>query len=118
MSLTSGQKKIAVGSFLGWSLDGYDIVLMLLVIPSISQLFFPSSNPAFSIIATFASYTVTLIMRPLGSVIFGIYGDKFGRKKSMIITILGFSIATFSVGLLPTYAMFGVLAPEIGRAHV
>lgn len=113
MSLTSGQKKIAVGSFLGWSLDGYDIVLMLLVIPSISQLFFPSSNPAFSIIATFASYTVTLIMRPLGSVIFGIYGDKFGRKKSMIITILGFSIATFSVGLLPTYAMFGVLAPVL-----
>jgi MFS family permease len=111
MSLTNQQKKIAVGSFLGWSLDGYDIVLMLLVIPSISQLFFPSENPAFSIIATFASYTVTLIMRPLGSVIFGIYGDKFGRKKSMIITILGFSFATFAVGLLPTYVMVGVLAP-------
>lgn len=113
MSLTTQQKKIAVGSFLGWSLDGYDIVLMLLVIPSISQLFFPSENPAFSIIATFASYTVTLIMRPLGSVIFGIYGDKFGRKKSMIITILGFSVATFAVGLLPTYAMIGILAPVL-----
>lgn len=111
MSLTVAQKKIAVGSFLGWSLDGYDIVLMLLVIPSISQLFFPSQDPVFSILATFASYTVTLIMRPLGSVIFGIYGDKFGRKKSMIITILGFSVATFAVGLLPTYAVVGVLAP-------
>ena len=111
MSLTIAQKKIAVGSFLGWSLDGYDIVLMLLVVPSISQLFFPSKDPVFSILATFASYTVTLIMRPLGSVIFGIYGDKFGRKKSMIITILGFSVATFAVGLLPTYAVVGVLAP-------
>ena len=111
MSLTVAQKKIAIGSFLGWSLDGYDIVLMLLVIPSISQLFFPSQDPVFSILATFASYTVTLIMRPLGSVIFGIYGDKFGRKKAMIITILGFSIATFAVGLLPTYAVVGVLAP-------
>lgn len=111
MSLTIAQKKIAIGSFLGWSLDGYDIVLMLLVVPIISQLFFPSNNPIFSMIATFASYTVTLIMRPLGSVIFGIYGDKFGRKKSMIITILGFSIATFSVGLLPTYTTVGVLAP-------
>jgi MHS family proline/betaine transporter-like MFS transporter len=111
LSLTVAQKKIAIGSFLGWSLDGYDIVLMLLVIPSISQLFFPSQDPVFSILATFASYTVTLIMRPLGSVIFGIYGDKFGRKKSMIITILGFSVATFAVGLLPTYAMVGVLAP-------
>jgi len=111
LSLTTSQKKIAIGSFLGWSLDGYDIVLMLLVIPSISQLFFPSKDPVFSILATFASYTVTLIMRPLGSVIFGIYGDKFGRKKSMIITILGFSVATFAVGLLPTYAVVGVFAP-------
>jgi MFS family permease len=111
LSLTVAQKKIAIGSFLGWSLDGYDIVLMLLVIPSISQLFFPSQDPVFSILATFASYTVTLIMRPLGSVIFGIYGDKFGRKKSMIITILGFSVATFAVGLLPTYAVVGVFAP-------
>ncbi|HEY8109923.1 MAG TPA: MFS transporter [Candidatus Nitrosotenuis sp.] len=111
MSLTTAQKKIAVGSFLGWSLDGYDIVLMLLVIPSISQLFFPSDNPVFSIMATFASYTITLIMRPLGSVIFGIYGDKFGRKRSMMITILGFSIATFTIGLLPTYATIGIMAP-------
>jgi len=113
LSLTVAQKKIAIGSFLGWSLDGYDIVLMLLVIPSISQLFFPSQDPVFSILATFASYTVTLIMRPLGSAIFGIYGDKFGRKKSMIITILGFSVATFAVGLLPTYTVVGVLAPVL-----
>ncbi|MDC8437831.1 MAG: MFS transporter, partial [Candidatus Nitrosotenuis sp.] len=111
MSLTSGQKKIVIGSFLGWSLDGYDIVLMLLVVPSISQMFFPSENPVFSILATFASYIVTLIMRPLGSVIFGIYGDKFGRKKAMMITIFGVSVATFSVGLLPTYTAVGVLAP-------
>ena len=83
--LTLAQKKIVIGSFLGWSLDGYDIVLMLLVVPSISQLFFPSENQLFSILATFATYTVTLIMRPLGGAIFGIYGDKFGRKKSMVI---------------------------------
>jgi MFS family permease len=50
-------------------------------------------------------------MRPLGSAIFGIYGDKFGRRKAMIITILGFSIATFSVGLLPTYVTVGIMAP-------
>ena len=109
--LTLAQKKIVVGSFLGWSLDGYDIVLMLLVVPSISQLFFPSENPIFSILATFATYTVTLIMRPLGGVIFGIYGDKFGRKKAMVITIMGFSIATFSIGLLPTYLTVGIFAP-------
>src|SRR3989304_3721531 len=109
--LTLAQKKTVLGSFLGWSLDGYDIVLMLLVVPSISQLFFPSENQLFSILATFATYTVTLIMRPLGGAIFGLYGDKFGRKKSMVITIMGFSIATFSVGLLPTYVTVGIIAP-------
>ena len=112
-TLTRSQKAIAVGSFLGWSLDGYDIVLMLLVIPSVSQLFFPSADPIFSLLAAFASYTATLIMRPLGAAIFGIYGDKFGRKKSMIITILGFSIATFATGLLPTYGMVGIFAPAL-----
>ena len=112
-TLTKGQKAVAIGSFLGWSLDGYDIVLMLLVIPSVSQLFFPSEDPIFSLLAAFASYTATLIMRPLGAAIFGIYGDKFGRKKAMIITILGFSIATFVTGLLPTYIMVGVFAPVL-----
>lgn len=112
-TLTKGQRAVVVGSFLGWSLDGYDIVLMLLVIPSVSQLFFPSENPIFSLLAAFASYTATLIMRPLGAAIFGIYGDKFGRKKAMIITILGFSIATFVTGLLPTYMIVGVFAPVL-----
>ncbi|MGQ0377258.1 MAG: MFS transporter [Nitrososphaerota archaeon] len=110
-ALTSAQKKIVAGSFLGWSLDGYDIVLMVLVVPSISQLFFPSENPVISILATFATYTVTLVMRPLGAAVFGIYGDKFGRKKAMIITIMGFSVTTFSIGLLPTYSLAGVIAP-------
>jgi len=110
-TLTKGQRTIVTGSFLGWSLDGYDIVLMLLVISSVSPIFFPSEDPIISLLGTYASYSVTLIMRPLGAAIFGIYGDKFGRKKSMIITILGFSIATFVTGLLPTYAMVGVLAP-------
>lgn len=84
---------------------------MLLVISSISQVFFPSEDPILSLLGTYASYSVSLIMRPVEAAIFGIYGDKFGRKKSMIITILGFSIATFVTGLLPTYAMVGVLAP-------
>jgi len=110
-TLTKGQRTIVTGSFLGWSLDGYDIVLMLLVISSVSPIFFPSEDPIISLLGTYASYSITLIMRPLGAAIFGIYGDKFGRKKSMIITILGFSIATFVTGLLPTYAMVGGLAP-------
>ena len=110
-SLTRQQKSIVFGSWLGWSLDGYDLVLMLLVIPLISILFFPAEDPTFSLLATFAAYIITLIMRPFGGAFFGNFGDKYGRKKAMIITIMGFSVATFATGLLPTWHMAGFMAP-------
>jgi len=110
-SLTRQQKSIVFGSWLGWSLDGYDLVLMLLVIPLISTLFFPAEDPTFSLLATFAAYIITLIMRPFGGGFFGNFGDKYGRKKAMIITIIGFSAATFATGLLPTWQMVGIMAP-------
>ena len=70
-TLTKEQKSIVFGSWLGWSLDGYDLVLMLLVIPLISMLFFPAEDPTFSLLATFAAYIITLIMRPFGGAFFG-----------------------------------------------
>ena len=112
-SLTKQQKSIVFGSWLGWSLDGYDLVLMLLVIPLISTLFFPAEDPTFSLLATFAAYIITLIMRPFGGAFFGNFGDKHGRKKAMIITIMGFSAATFATGLLPTWQMVGFFAPVL-----
>jgi len=84
---------------------------MLLVIPLISVLFFPAEDPTFSLLATFAAYIITLIMRPFGGAFFGNFGDKHGRKKAMIITIMGFSGATFATGLLPTWQMIGFMAP-------
>lgn len=113
LRLSKQQKAVVFGSWLGWSLDGYDLVLMLLVMPSVSQLFFPSEDPSLSLLATFATYVVTLIMRPVGGAFFGSFGDRHGRKKAMIITIMGFSIATFATGLLPTYQMAGLLAPAL-----
>ena len=109
--LTKQQKTVVFGSWLGWSLDGYDLVLMLLVIPLISKLFFPLADPTFALLATFAAYIVTLIMRPFGGAFFGNFGDKHGRKKTMMITIIGFSAATFATGLLPTWQMVGIFAP-------
>ena len=113
LSLSRQQKAVVFGSWLGWSLDGYDLVLMLLVIPSISQLFFPSGDPTLSLLAAFATYIITLIMRPFGGAFFGNFGDKHGRKKAMIITIIGFSIVTFATGLLPTWQTVGFLAPVL-----
>lgn len=105
------QRIVLLGSWLGWSLDGYDLVLMLFVIPSISQLFFPSENPTLSLVATFSAYIVALLVRPLGGAFFGNFADKKGRKKTMMITIWGFAFATFAMGLLPTWQMVGIFAP-------
>jgi MHS family proline/betaine transporter-like MFS transporter len=104
-------KMIILGSWLGWALDGYDLVLMLFVISSVSQLFFPTEDQKLSLLAIFATYAITLVVRPLGGALFGIFGDKFGRRMAMIITIIGFSIATFVTGLLPTWQAVGILAP-------
>jgi MFS family permease len=111
LGLSKQQKSIVFGSWLGWSLDGYDLVLMLLVIPLISSLFFQVGNSTLALLSTFAAYIVTLIMRPIGGAFFGNFGDKHGRKKTMVITILGFSIATFATGLLPTWNQVGMMAP-------
>ncbi|NDB31962.1 MAG: MFS transporter [Nitrososphaeria archaeon] len=111
LGLNKQQKSIVFGSWLGWSLDGYDLVMMLLVIPLISSLFFQVGNPTLALLSTFGAYIVTLVMRPIGGAFFGNLGDKHGRKKTMVITILGFSIATFATGLLPTWNQVGVMAP-------
>jgi MFS transporter, MHS family, proline/betaine transporter len=110
-ALSTQQKAVVFGSWFGWALDGYDLVLMLFVISSVNQLFFPSNNPTISLLATFATYVVALVMRPVGGAIFGNFGDKHGRKKAMIITIMGFSTVTFLTGLLPTWEMAGIIAP-------
>lgn len=104
-------KAVVLGSWFGWALDGYDLVLMLFVISSVSQLFFPSGDSRLSLLATFATYAATLVVRPLGGAVFGIFGDKVGRKRSMIITITGFSVATFATGLLPTWQAIGIASP-------
>ncbi|ALI37028.1 Proline/betaine transporter [Candidatus Nitrosocosmicus oleophilus] len=108
--LSKEQQTIVFASWFGWALDGYDLVLMLFVISSVNQLFF-SDNSAMSLLATFATYIIALVMRPIGGALFGNFGDKYGRKKTMMVTIVGFSIVTFATGLLPTWQTVGIVAP-------
>src|SRR6266540_7197516 len=109
--LSKQQKTIVFGSWFGWALDGYDLVLMLFLISSVNQLFFFSGDPTLSPLATFATYVVALVMLPVGGAVFGNFGDKYGRKKTMVITIVGFSTVTFVTGLLPTLHTVGIVAP-------
>lgn len=103
----------AICSTLAWSCDLFDLFIILFVAPTIGELFFPSNNQILSLAAVYASYAVTLVMRPLGSAIFGPYADRKGRRSAMIVAVGGIGIVTGLMGLLPTIQQAGVLAPTL-----
>ena len=103
--------RAVVASTVGWSLDLYDLFILLFVAPIIGRLFFPSENAMLSLAAVYASFGVTLLMRPLGSAIFGSYADRKGRKAAMIVSMIGVGVSTAAFGLLPTVHTIGVAAP-------
>ena len=110
--LAAGQVRNAmIASVLGWSLDLFDLFILLYVAPVVGALFFPSSVPTLSLAAVYASFAVTLLMRPVGSAIFGHYADVHGRKGAMLVAIVGVGISTAAFGLLPTIAQAGFIAP-------
>ncbi len=77
----------------------------------LSDLFFPSHYPYTSLLTTFASFSVGYLARPLGGVIFGHFGDRFGRKPTFVITVLMMALSTALIGCLPTYDQIGLAAP-------
>ena len=102
-----------IASVLGWSLDLFDLFILLYVAPVIGTLFFPSTHATLSLAAVYASFAVTLLMRPVGSAIFGHYADVHGRKGAMLVAIVGVGVSTACFGALPTIAQAGIAAPII-----
>ncbi|HHW36256.1 MAG TPA: MHS family MFS transporter [Bacillales bacterium] len=76
-----------------------------------SSLFFPNTDPAIALLLAFATFGVGYAARPIGSIIFGHFGDKLGRKASLMLTLVGMGGSSFLIGCLPTYAQIGVAAP-------
>jgi MHS family proline/betaine transporter-like MFS transporter len=105
--------KAVVASCVGWALDLYDLFILLFVAPVIGRLFFPSEHAMLSLAAVYASFGVTLLMRPLGSALFGSFADTHGRKRAMIMAMVGVGVSTAAFGLLPTVQTIGVLAPVL-----
>jgi MFS family permease len=100
-----------IASTLGWSLDFFDLLILLYVAPAVGKAFFPSDSPTLSVAAVYASFAVTLFMRPIGSALFGNYADRHGRRGAMIAAVIGVGLATAAFGLLPTLAEIGAAAP-------
>ncbi|MFD1531969.1 MFS transporter [Pseudonocardia aurantiaca] len=108
----SSVRRVIIASLVGTSLEWYDFFIYGTAAALVfNQLFFPSFDPLVGTLLAFTTYAVGFIARPLGGIVFGHYGDKVGRKNVLVATLLLMGIATFAIGLLPTYGAIGVWAP-------
>ncbi|MEY8673639.1 MFS transporter [Francisella philomiragia] len=109
--LQKNQRKALLLSSLGGMLEFYDFIIYALLASYISKLFFPIQSAITSLLIAFSAYAVGYLARPFGGIIFGHFGDKYGRKKTFTISILIMALSTFLIGILPTYSSIGIMAP-------
>ncbi|HMN72622.1 MAG TPA: MFS transporter [Rhodoblastus sp.] len=105
------RRRVIVSSTIGNALEWFDFTVFGLFAGVIGKLFFPSDNPASSLLLTFATFGIAFAARPLGGLVFGLYADKHGRKKALVVMITLMAIGTGLLGVLPTYAAIGIAAP-------
>jgi MFS transporter, MHS family, shikimate and dehydroshikimate transport protein len=104
--------KVALASAIGATIEWYDFFIFGTAAGLIfNQLFFTSLDPITGTLVAYLTFAVGFVARPVGSVIFGHYGDRIGRKTMLILTLFVVGAATFSIGLLPTYSSIGIWAP-------
>jgi metabolite-proton symporter len=105
-------RRVLFASLIGTTIEFFDFYIYgtaaVLVFP---QLFFPSSDPTSSTLQSFATFALAFFARPIGSAVFGHFGDRIGRKATLVAALLTMGLSTVAIGLLPTYASIGVAAP-------
>ncbi|WP_336659146.1 MFS transporter [Leucobacter sp. USHLN153] len=105
------RSRVILASLIGTTIEFYDFYVYataaVLVFP---HLFFPSNNETTALLASFATFGAAMLARPVGALFFGHLGDRLGRKKTLVASLLTMGIATFAIGLLPTHAQIGVWA--------
>src|SRR4030095_1632836 len=107
-------RKAAASGWIGSALEYYDFAIYGQAAALVfSTVFFPKGNPTVALIASLATYGVGYVIRPIGAMVLGHWGDKHGRKNVLVIAMLLMGASTFAVGLLPTYAAVGALAPAL-----
>ncbi|HRA71423.1 MAG TPA: MFS transporter [Flavobacterium sp.] len=108
----NSMKHVLFGSLIGTTIEFFDFYIYanaaVLVFP---QLFFPGSDSTISTIESLATFSIAFFARPIGSVVFGHYGDKIGRKTTLVVALLTMGVSTVAIGFLPTYASIGIAAP-------
>nr|WP_296071536.1 MFS transporter [uncultured Actinoplanes sp.] len=106
--------KVVFASLIGTAVEWYDFFLYGSAAALVfGKLFFPSADPVNATLLAFGTYALGFVARPLGGVVFGHYGDRVGRKKMLVLSLLVMGLATVAIGLLPTYAAIGLAAPVL-----
>ena len=109
---TRTRRRAFTASLVGTSLEWYDYFIFASAAALVfNKLFFPSFDPVTGTLLSLATFTAGFVVRPLGAMVFGHFGDRVGRKQALTISLLIVGASTFLIGLLPTYASIGVLAP-------
>src|SRR6185369_10641727 len=102
-------RRAVIASTVGTTIEWYDFFLYSIVTGLVfAKLFFPKSDPLVGTLEAFAVYAVGFVARPIGAAIFGHYGDRIGRKSTLIATLLLMGLATFAVAFVPTYEYIGI----------
>jgi MFS family permease len=102
-------RRAVVASTVGTVIEAYDFLLYVLVAPLVfAKLYFPASDPLVGTLQAFGIYAVGFVARPVGAAFFGHYGDRIGRKVTLIATLLLTGLSTFAVGFVPSYASIGI----------
>jgi MHS family proline/betaine transporter-like MFS transporter len=105
--------RVLVAAALGNAFEWFDFVIYGYLAVTLSRVFFPAHDSGVALMLTLATFAVGFIMRPLGGVLIGLYADVVGRRSALTMTIWLMAIATGMIGLAPTYAMVGILAPIV-----
>lgn len=104
--------QVLFASMVGTTVEFFDFYIYataaVLVFP---HLFFPSADPASATLESLATFGIAFLARPIGSALFGHFGDRFGRKKTLVLALSTMGLSTFIIGVLPTYAAIGFAAP-------
>src|SRR5262249_15437350 len=105
---------VVVASFIGTAIEWYDFfVYGTAAALVLSRLFFPTLDPLAGTLSSYGAFAFGFLARPLGAAVFGHYGDRVGRKKMLVWSLLIMGFATALIGLLPTYKQIGIWAPVI-----
>ena len=106
-------RKAILSCAVGQVFEIYDFVIYGFMAGAIARAFFPAIDPIAALLSTFATFAVGFLFRPLGAIVIGSFGDRFGRRQALVVTIGMMAIATGLIGLIPGYATIGIAAPII-----